>query len=337
MKSKRAVSIVTCHAEGESGDVVIGGVPDIAASTMHEKLLKFTAKYDGLRKLFNNEPRGRPEMSTMFLTAPCDPRADIGFLISAPGDWVPMSGSNTICTTTVLLETGILPMEEPQTVLKLDTAAGLITVTAECDDGSCNAVSFDNVPAFVYGLDLDIGVPGIGAVKVDIAYGGQWYVVVAAEALGLEVSPAHGARLIELGNLIKKVVLDTYMPTHPENPAIRGINNIVISEPLKFDSTGAISVKHTVIVTPGRLDRSPCGTGSSSRLAILHARKLIDVGQEVKFRSVIDTEFVGKIQSKQKVGEYDAIIPNIKGRAWITGEKKVFVDPSDPFQEGFTI
>ncbi|KAL0929232.1 proline racemase [Colletotrichum truncatum] len=337
MKSKRTLSIVTCHAEGESGDVIIGGVPDIAASTMHEKLLKFIGKNDGLRRLIHNEPRGRQEMSTMFLTAPCDPRADIGFLISAPGDWVPMSGSNTICTATVLLETGILPMTEPQTVLKLDTAAGLITVTADCKDGSCNAVSFDNVPAFVYALDLNINLPDIGTVAVDIAYGGQWYVVIAADALGVEVTPAFGARLIELGNLIKKTVLDTVMPTHPENPAIRGINNVVITEPLTTSPTGAISVKHTVIVTPGRLDRSPCGTGSSSRLAILHARKLIKEGDEVTFKSVINTEFMGKIKSTQKIGTYDAIIPNIKGRAWITGEKKIYVDPDDPFPEGFQI
>lgn len=336
MKAKRTLSIVSCHAEGEVGDVIIGGVLDIPAPSMHSKLLNFMEQHDGLRRLVHHEPRGRLEMSTMIITAPCDPRADVGFLIMAPGDWVPMSGSNTICTTTVLLETGMVPMEEPVTVLRLDTAAGLITAAAECEGGSCRSVAFDNVPAFAWALDMEVDVPGVGNLLVDIAYGGQWYVVVSAADLGLTLALSNGARLIDLGKSIKQAVLDTCMPVHPENPLVRGINNVIITDPLSEAADG-LSVKHAVIVTPGRLDRSPCGTGSSSRLAIMHARGQVNVGQSVTFRSMIGSMFVGTVKATQKVGSFDAVVPNIKGRAWITGTKQVFLDPDDPYPEGYQI
>lgn len=336
MRSRRALSIVSCHAEGEVGDVIIGGVLDIPAASMHDKLLKFMNKHDNLRTLLLHEPRGRLEMSAMIILPPCDPRADAGLLIMGPGDWVPMSGSNTICTTTVLLETGIVPMVEPTSVVKLDTAAGLITATAECENGSCKAVSFDNVPAFVYALDTEIEVSGVGKVLVDIAYGGQWYAVAQAKDLGVTVDKSCGNQLIKLGKLIKRAVLDVCTPAHPENPAIKGINNVIISEPLDV-SSDILFVKHTVVVTPGRLDRSPCGTGCSSRLAILKATKQIEVGQEVEFRSVIDTKFVGRVKETKSVGPYDGVVPNIRGRAWITGEKKIYIDPDDPFPDGFLV
>ncbi|KAG5660944.1 hypothetical protein KAF25_002587 [Fusarium avenaceum] len=336
MRSKRVISIVTCHAEGEVGDVIIGGVLDVPAKTMHDKLVHYMAEKDDLRKLLLQEPRGRLEMSVNLVVPPCRRDADAGFLIMAPGDWVPMSGSNCVCTTTVLLETGIVPMIEPVTTVRLDTAAGLVVATAECQNGKCKSVSFDNVPAFVYALDKEIEVPGLGTITVDIAYGGQWYVLVKAEALGLRVETVNADRLIDFGKRLKEAVLANCMPTHPENPAICGINNTIITEPMEDGPNGKV-IKHTVIVTPGRLDRSPCGTGSSSRLAILHARGLIEEGESVTFRSIINTEFVGKIRGTTKVGELDAVLPTIKGRAWITGEKNVHLDPEDPFPTGFLL
>ncbi|KAJ4247467.1 hypothetical protein NW762_013142 [Fusarium torreyae] len=336
MRSKRVISIVSCHAEGEVGDVIIGGVLDIPAKTMHDKLLHYMTEKDDLRRLLTNEPRGRLEMSVNLVVPPCRPDADAGFLIMAPGDWVPMSGSNCVCTTTVLLETGIVPMQEPITKVRLDTAAGLVVATAECQNGKCKSVSFDNVPAFVYALDKEIEVPEIGKVTVDIAYGGQWYVLVKAEALGLTVDTINSDRLVNLGNRLKTAVLANCMPTHPENPAICGINNVIITEDL-VDGPEGKSVKHTVIVTPGRLDRSPCGTGSSSRLAILKARGLLEVGEKIKFKSIINTEFIGSIRGMDKVGDIDAVLPTIKGRAWITGERSVWLDPEDPFPAGFLV
>ncbi|KAM5347477.1 hypothetical protein ACJ41O_010482 [Fusarium nematophilum] len=336
MKSKRVISIVCCHAEGEVGDVVIGGVLDIPAKTMHDKLVHYMTEKDDLRQLLLQEPRGRLEMSVNLVVPPCRPDADAGFLIMAPGDWVPMSGSNTVCTTTVLLETGIVPMKEPITQVRLDTAAGLVVATAECQNGKCKSVAFDNVPAFVYALDKEIDVPGLGKVLVDIAYGGQWYVLIQAEALSVGVETAHADRLIDLGNRLKSAVLAECTPTHPENAAICGINNVIITGPLQDGPEGK-TVKHTVIVTPGRLDRSPCGTGSSSRLAILYARGLVKVGESVRFRSIINTTFVGSIRGTAKVGKLDAVLPTIKGRAWITGEKSVHLDPEDPFPTGFLL
>ncbi|KAH7141635.1 proline racemase family [Dactylonectria macrodidyma] len=336
MRSKRVISIVSCHAEGEVGDVIIGGVLDVPAKTMHDKLMRYMAEKDDLRQLLLQEPRGRLEMSVNLVVPPCRPDADAGFLIMAPGDWVPMSGSNCVCTTTVLLETGIVPMNEPVTEVRLDTAAGLVVATADCQNGKCKSVSFDNVPAFVYALGKEIEVPGLGTVAVDIAYGGQWYVLVQAEALGVRVETINADRLIDLGKRLKSAVLADCLPTHPENPAICGINNVIITDPLEEWPEGK-TVKHTVIVTPGRLDRSPCGTGSSSRLAILHARGLIKVGESVKFRSIINTEFVGKIRGTAKVGTLDAVLPTIKGRAWITGERSVYLDPEDPFPTGFLL
>ncbi|KAI9926581.1 hypothetical protein MW887_004349 [Aspergillus wentii] len=336
MRSQRNISIVCSHCEGEAGDVIVGGVLDVPAKTMHEKMIHFMTEQDGMRQLLLHEPRGRPEMSVVLVLPPCEPRADAGFLIMAPGDWVPMSGSNTICTATVLLETGMVEMKEPVTELNLDTAAGLVKATAECVNGKCKSVSFDNVPAFVYALDKQITVPGVGTIAVDIAYGGQWYVIAQAQDLNIAVETSNGARLIELGNRLKQAVLAECMPTHPQNPAIRGINNVIISEPLA-NQDGQKSVRHTVIVTPGRLDRSPCGTGSSSRLAVLHARGLLKVGESAAFRSIINTEFVGSIRGVQKVDDLDMVLPTIRGRAWITGERQVRLDPEDPFPTGFLI
>lgn len=335
MRSKRIISIVGCHAEGEVGDVIIGGVLDVPAKTMHDKLLYYMAEKDDLRRLLLHEPRGRLEMSVNIVVPPCRPDADAGFLVMAPGDWVPMSGSNCVCTTTVLLETGIVPMKEPMTEVRLDTAAGLVVAAAECENGKCKSVAFDNVPAFVYALDKEIEVPGLGTVVVDIAYGGQWYVIVQAEAMGVKVETVNGDRLINLGKQLKSAVLAQCMPTHPENPAICGINNVIFSEPL-IDGPEGKTVRHGVIVTPGRLDRSPCGTGSSSRLAVLHARGLVGVEEPVVFESIIGTRFVGRIRGTTKVGDLEAVLPTIKGRAWITGEKQVHLDPDDPFPTGFT-
>lgn len=335
MKFDRNISIISCHAEGEVGDVIIGGVDDIEATSMHEKMTKFISNHDDIRKLLCHEPRGRLEMSVNLILPPCDRRADAGFLIMAPGDWVPMSGSNTICTTTVLLETGIISMVYPKTVVKLDTAAGLITATAECANGSCTSVSFDNVPAFVYELDKEIDVPDIGKISVDIAYGGQWYVVAQASSLGVKVDTVYTEQLVRLGRLVKAAVLSVCTPTHPDSPDIKGINNVIITENMQKTNEG-LSVKHTVVVTPGRLDRSPCGTGSSCRLAIMMERELIEIGQEVKFSSIIDTTFTAKVKQTLKVGPFAGVIPNIKGKAWITGERRVYLDPDDPFPVGFS-
>ncbi|CAI7652271.1 unnamed protein product [Penicillium palitans] len=318
MPFSRTLSVVGCHAEGEVGDVIIGGVLDVPGSTMYEKLVHFLNEKDDIRQLLLNEPRGRCSMNTNLILPPCDPRADAGFLIMESEEYAPMSGSNTICTTTVILETGMVPMKEPITQLTLDTAAGLVTVKAECEAGKCKNVAFDNVPAFVFKLDYQVLVPGLGEVTVDIAWGGMI------------------TQLVEIGERIKRAVQASYTPVHPENSRIKGVSILEFTEPLTQED-GCKAAINTVVVSPGRFDRSPCGTGTCARLAVLHVRGQLVEGEVFKHRSIIGTEFTSHIRGTTQIGEYQAVLPTVAGRAWITSFKQVVLDSSDPFPEGFRV
>ncbi|KAJ6144798.1 hypothetical protein N7470_008693 [Penicillium chermesinum] len=236
----------------------------------------------------------------------------------------------------VLLETGMVPMKEPVTHLALDTAAGLIKVTAECEAGKCKSVEFDNIASFVFELDFKVKVRGLGEVSVDIAYGGMMYVVTDATALGLRVDNQDATRLIDIGERIKRAVEAVYTPVHPENPGIKGFSVIVFTEPLRVEG-GCKVASNATVVSPGRFDRSPCGSGTSARLAVLHARGQITEGETFKHRSILGTEFICRIRGTATVGKYPAVLPTIKGRAWITSFKTVVLDSSDPFPEGFRV
>lgn len=336
MTYSRTLSVIGCHAEGEVGDVIVGGVLDVPGKTMFEKMQYFWTKNDSIRKLLLNEPRGRSSMNTNLILPPCDPRADAGFLILESDEYAPMSGSNTICTATVLLETGMIPMKEPTTQLSLDTAAGLVTITAECEAGKCKSVCFDNVPAFVFELDYKVEVPGLGTVTVDIAWGGMMYAIVDAASVGLSVEHCHGTKLVEYGEKIKKALQKVYTPIHPENPDLGPISVLSFTHPLE-DSPRGKTAKNVVVASPGRFDRSPCGTGTCARLAVLHARGQLKENEPFIHRSIIDTEFVSHIRGTTKVGKYDAVLPSVKGRAWITSYKTVVLDSTDPFPEGFRV
>ncbi|RSL58992.1 hypothetical protein CEP54_007504 [Fusarium duplospermum] len=336
MRTLRYISIVGCHAEGEVGDVIVGGVRDVPGNTMYEKLVHCRDNEDSLRQLILNEPRGRSSMNTNLLLPPTDPRADAGLLIMESTEYAHMSGSNAMCTATVLLETGMVPMKEPVTELALDTAAGLVTVKAQCDAGKCKSVSVENVPSFVDTLDLQVDVPGLGIVSVDIAWGGMWYAFVKASDLGLKVESDNGAKLVELGERVKDYVKAKHTPIHPENDGIRGVTVISITEDLK-EEEGCKTAMNTVVVSPGRLDRSPCGTGTCARMAVLHARGLLKVGEVFKHRSIIGTEFISHIRGTAQVGDRQAVLPTIQGRAWISSYKQIVLDPTDPFPEGFRV
>ncbi|KAL3292157.1 proline racemase [Colletotrichum asianum] len=313
MRSTRTITVVGCHAEGEVGDVITGGVLDVPAPTMWHKLQHFLTHKDELRQLLLNEPRGRSPKNTNLILPPCNPEAAAGFLIMESEEYAPMSGSNTICTATVLLETGMIPMQEPLTKFSLDTAAGLVGVTAECRDGKCKNVAFDNVPAFVDKLDLRVEVPGIGIVSADIAWGGMWYAIVDAASIGLSIEPKQAAKLVELGERIKQTIRSIYTPRHPENPEIAGVSVLSFTEPLQD------------------------GVGTCARMALLHAKGQLAVGEDFKHTSVIDTAFECRIKETVKVGDRDAIIPTVKGRAWITSYKQVVLDPEDPFPTGYRV
>ncbi|KAK7408044.1 hypothetical protein QQX98_009817 [Neonectria punicea] len=338
MPFSRTITVVGCHAEGEVGDVIIGGVLDVPGKTMFEKLQHFSTKKDEIRQLVLNEPRGRSSMNTNLVLPPCDSRADAGFLIMESEEYAPMSGSNTICTTTVLLETGMVPMKEPITEVILDTAAGLVTAKAECEGGKCKNVAFDNVPAFVFKLDYEVDVPDVGKVSVDIAWGGMMYVVVDAASVGLVVANRHGPKLVEIGEKIKKAVQASYTPVHPENPGIRGVSILEFTHPHE-DLPGGVgkTALNTVVVSPGRFDRSPCGTGTCARMAIMHARGQLGVNETFVHKSIIGTQFVSHIRGTTTVGEYPAVLPTVKGRAWITSFKQIVLDSTDPFPNGFRV
>lgn len=332
MPACRRFNVVGIHTAGEVCDVVVGGVLDVPGETMFEKMMYMWTKSDGIRQLLMHEPRGSAAMCSNIILPPCNKEADAGFLTMEHEEYPPMSGANTIAVATVLLETGMLPMQEPITKLALDAAAGLVTVTAECENGKCKSVAFDNVPAFVFALDLEIPVPGLGVVKVDIAWGGMIYALVDASSVGLKVESSQGRKLVEIGERIKKAVQQHTNPVHPENPEIRGVSILQFTEPLVNKS--AIN---TVVVSPGRLDRSPCGTGTCARLAVLHARGLLKEGEVFRHQSIIGSEFKAHIGGITQVGQFAAVLPTVQGSSWITSYKQVVLDPTDPYPGGFRV
>lgn len=338
MRSTRTIHIVGVHAEGEVGDVIVGGVQDPKhCKSMFEKLCYFRDEADETRQLLMQEPRGRSSQCMNMILSPCDPRADAAFLTLESDEYPPMSGANTIATTTVLLETGMVKMQEPITELELDTAAGLIGITAECEAGKCKSVAFHNVPSFAYALDMEVSVPGLGKVSVDVAWGGMHYVLVDAASVGLSITNNCGHKLVEVGERIKAAVQKCYLPIHPKNQEIKGVTILEFTEPLQVASDGSKVATNTVIVSPGRFDRSPCGTGTSARMAVLHAKGQLKEGETFRHRSIIGTEFNCVIRGTTKVGKYEAVLPTVKGRAWLTGFRQAMLDPTDPFPLGYRV
>ncbi|MEX3934452.1 proline racemase family protein [Paraburkholderia phymatum] len=326
MRWNRTFTMVSCHAEGEVGNVVTGGLIDVPGATMFDKMMYLEEHGDELRKICLFEPRGAANHNVNFILPATDPRAQMGYVIGESTEYVAMSGSNTMCVATVLLETGILKMEEPVTELVLEAPAGLIHARCECSNGKVRRVEFTNQPAFVAHLDANVEVAGVGTIKVDVAYGGMTYALVDAQSLGFEITPDEARDLSELGQKIKAAAVDQLPFSHPLNPLIKGVTNTQFMGPLKREN-GRLFARNTVIVSPGRCDRSPCGTGTSSRLAVLHARGLIDVGESFIHESITVT----------KVGDYAAVVPVVAGQAWITAISQIGVDPTDRFQNGFTV
>ena len=335
MRWNKTFTVVDCHAGGESGQVVTGGVLGIPGKTVFDKRVHLQDHLDDLRKLILFEPRGAAHHNANVLV-PSDV-AQMGYVIMESTEYPAMSGSNTMCVATVLLETGILPMEEPVTNLVLEAPAGIITVECHCRDGKVEQVRFVNQPAFCYRLDVPVKVDGLGEITVDISYGGMTYVLVDAADLGIELVASEARRLCELGMRIKRAAAEQITVTHPENPAIPGITMTEFTGALRRTAEGVLTSRNAVVVSPGRLDRSPCGTGTSARLAALHAKGLIETGEEFLHESVIGSVFSGSVVSTTTVGPYDAVVPTVAGTAWITGIYQMGLDPSDPFPQGFTL
>ncbi len=337
MRWKRAFTVVGVHAEGEYGKVITGGVVDVPGKTMFDKMAHLRDHDDGLRKLCLFEPRGAAVHSCNIVLPSNNPKAQAGYVIMESTEYPPMSGSNTICTVTAILETGILPMVEPLTKLTLETPAGLIDLECICRGGKVLQVKFKNVPSFVQLLDGHVEVKGLGTVKLDVAYGGMHYALMDASALGFAIAPDEARDICVAGEKIREACQEQLKGiVHPEN---RGIRHVTVTEfmgPLKRTMKG-LSARNTVVVSPGRLDRSPCGTGTSARLAVMHARKLIKVGEMFDHTSIIGTHFYGQIVGTTKVGGKRAIIPTVAGRGYITSIGQYGLDPDDPLPEGYTL
>jgi proline racemase len=330
----KLISVIGCHAEGEVGDVIVGGVLPPHGNTMFEKMGAMERDHDNIRRLLLCEPRGSVIRHVNLLVPATRSDCDAGAIIMEPTEYVPMSGSNTICIVTVLLETGILPMREPETVVHLDMPAGLVRATARCRAGKCESVEFENVPCFVDRLDAVIEVPGFGSVRLDVAYGGMFFGIVDAQALGFEIVESEARALAELGEKIRIAARAQLDVVHPENPQIRGVSIIQFAQPFQGPDR---PTRNTCIVSPGRSDRSPTGTGTSARLAVLHARGALGVGGTLTHRSIIGSQFHGRIVREATVGGRPAIVPAIRGRAWITGFHYYRVDPSDPYPQGYVV
>jgi proline racemase len=335
MRTSKIIHIVSCHAEGEVGDVIVGGVAPPPGGTLWEQS-RFIAGDGALRNFVLNEPRGGVFRHVNLLVPAKDPRAQMGFIIMEPEDTPPMSGSNAICVATVLLDAGILPMQEPQTQFTLEAPGGLIAVTADCRDGKAERISVENVRSFADRLDAPLEVPGLATLSVDIAYGGDSFVIVDAPALGFAIAPDEARDLAETGIRITAAANEQLGFSHSETASWDHISFCQFAGPLVREGN-ELSGPNAVVVRPGKIDRSPTGTGCSARMATLSARGLMKPGDVYRARSIIGSEFLCRIARLTTIAGRRAVIPIISGRAWITGVHQYMLDPGDPWPSGYRL
>src|SRR3954469_8769756 len=330
MRIARVIHCVDAHAEGEPSRIVVGGVLDVEGETMLEKMRALEAD-DRLRRVLLFEPRGSAPLSADLVLPSTHPEADAGFIIMESSSYEGMSGTNTINTAAVLLETGMVELVEPVTSMVLEAPAGLVRVSAEVSGGVVGPITFENVPTFCTALDAVVEVPDVGTLRVDVAYGGAWCAFVDATALGFEIVPDEARALGELGEKIRPHASEQLAIEHPLEEALSHLSFVVFVAPPRVGG----DARHATIVSPGRLDRAPTGTATSARVAVLSARG--EMGDAYVAESVIDTKFTGRVVGRTRVGDVDAIVPAITGRAWITGFHQLVLDSSDPLGDGFKL
>ncbi|RGE24329.1 proline racemase family protein [Leucobacter sp. wl10] len=335
MRTSRVFHAVDSHTEGMPTRVITGGVGVMPGDTMAERRTWFMEHSDELRQLLMFEPRGHAAMSGAILQPPTRPDADWGVLYIEVSGCLPMCGHGTIGVATVLVETGMVAVTEPVTTIRLDTPAGLVVAEVAVNDGRAESVTITNVPSFSERLGARIDVPGIGAVDYDLAFGGNFYAIVELERLGIEwrEDRSNQDELLRAALSIMDAINTADEPVHPERPDIRGCHHVYLQAP---GSTAEHS-RHAMAIHPGWFDRSPCGTGTSARMAQLHARGELALGTDFINESYIGSRFTGRLIEQTEIAGRSAVIPTVMGRAWITGTAQYFLDPTDPFPRGFLL
>ncbi|WP_369135276.1 proline racemase family protein [Modestobacter sp. I12A-02662] len=340
------ISSIDVHAEGEPGRILLGAHLLVRGSTWPERMRWCTRELDGLRRLLLREPRGHPSMCAVLVLPPLDPGADVGIIVLEQGGFRPMSGSNTMCAVTALLETGNLPATEPETVVRIDTAVGPVEATARVEGGRVRWVRVRNVPSFAVALDRPIDVPEYGTIAADIAFGGQFYVQARAADMGVGLGPEHAPAIARAGAALLAAAREHVPVTHPEKSDMSEIALVMLHGPAE---SAGVSGRNSVVLPAGRislddpaswrgtLDRSPCGTGTSARMAALHARGELELDVPFVHQGVLGTTFRGMLHERTTVGGLDAVVPSIQGRAWITGYAQHVLQPDDPFPTGLTV
>jgi proline racemase len=335
MRSSKVIDIVECHAEGEVGNVIVGGVAPPPGKTVWEQA-RWIAEDKTLRNLVLNEPRGGVHHHVNLIVPAVQQGADLGFIIMEPVDTPPMSGSNSICVATVALETGLVPMTEPESIVRLEAPGGIVEARARCKDGKVESVTIRNVPSFADKLGAALELEGLGTLTVDTAYGGDSFVIVDARALGLQLEPAEARDLATLGITIADAATEQIGFRHPEYPDWDHISFCLFGTPVE-DLGSHLRTRHAVAIRPGKIDRSPTGTGVSARLAVLDARGQLQRDTSLVARSIIGGRFTGTVVDRTEVSGKPAIVPAIEGRAWVHGKRQLLIEPSDPWPEGYKV
>ncbi|HKO32806.1 MAG TPA: proline racemase family protein [Candidatus Limnocylindria bacterium] len=346
MRLDEVIRAVEVHAGGEPGRVIVAGVHDVPGATMLEKRNHLWQQGDRLRKLMLREPRGYPALCANVVLPATLPAADAGYVIMEQAEYPAMSGSNTICTATVLINEGMVSVTEPITDLVLEAPAGLIRIRAAVREGKARSITFENVPAFVHRLDVPVEVPEIGTVIVDVAWGGMFYALTDASVRGFRLTPDEGRDLVRIGEMVKAAAREQIPVAHPEQPELAGISIMEWTGP---PSVPGADAKNAVVVSSGTLDwqrpasftgvldRSPCGTGTCARMAVLHARGRLPIGQDFVHEGILGTTWTGRLLRETTIGSQAAVVPQLTGSAWITGHTEYRVDDDDPFPDGFTV
>jgi len=337
MHAGKVYSAVDSHTEGMPTRVITSGVGPLPGATMAERRRYLMSERDDLRTLLMYEPRGHAAMSGAILQPPCRPDADAGVVFIEVSGCLPMCGHGTIGVATVLVETGAVEVKEPVTEIRLDTPAGLVAATVEVDGGRARAVTIRNVPAYLQLRDAVVTVPGFGPLTLDLAWGGNFYAILPAASVGLAVEPPAHDALVAAGLTVMSAVNEQLSFAHPEHTDITECHHVIFTAPSDEPGVGPSAGRGATVIHPGWIDRSPCGTGTSARMAQRHARGELSLHQEFTHYSLIGSRFTGQLVETTRVGGFAAVVPTIRGRAWVTGLASYLLDPDDPFPAGFLI